>query len=223
MKLVEILAREFEVWAQPGCASVTQDADKVVYCWKYDNPVYKKYTGKWVHPSGCGLCNFPFSKRIAQLADDYKTAIVTKEMWEAERGKIQMNVQNTETEAESFDPIYCRDRIKEIDALVGSLEEERVSLVQALEDEGLSLIERINKQLEECKQSHEDMSDWQNWKRGDLIECVDGSSGVYTKGRLYVFIEISEWGSVRCTDDRGRENGISPEGFKWHSRPQKDV
>lgn len=122
-----------------------------------------------------------------------------------------------------FNPIYCRDRIKEIDSLVESLEEERASLVQALEDEGLSLIEKINKQLEDCKQSHEDMSDWKNWKAGDLLTLSKGALDYdFTVGKNYGFIRVDEDGDILVLDDSGEENGyqVTAEMFKWHSRPQ---
>lgn len=233
MKLVEILAKELEEWPE-GVLTYAQDSSGVVgacsggqerpnvnSCW---SPELDHW---WVEDA-------PLNGLPVDISEDYQTAIVTKEMWESEKAKqnsLSTVASDDELwgdvkemynrEKEEFNPIYCRDRIKEIDSLVESLEEERVSLVQALEDEGFSLIRRINKQLEECKQSHEGMSDPSNWEEGDLIECIDGEIGVYTKGSLYTFIEVSDWGSIRCVDDMGRENGLLPKCFKWHSRPQQ--
>lgn len=222
MKLVEILAKELKAWPS-NTDSIYQDHDSELrFHGNRDTSLSNFYMSE--------LCDDCLRKKY----DSTPKNRVTKEMWEAEKAKqnslstvasddeLWGDVKEMYTkEKEVFNPIYCRDRIKEIDALVESLEEERVSLVQALEDEGFSLIERINKQLEECKQSHEDMSDPSNWEEGDLIECIDGGSGVYTKGSLYTFIEVSGWGSIRCIDDTGRENGVLPECFEWHSRPRQ--
>lgn len=69
--------------------------------------------------------------------------------------------------AKYFDgPIQWRDRIREIDSTVESLEEERVSLVQKLEAEGFRLIDPVKAEVEtEAVLPAEDMSDWRNWKK----------------------------------------------------------
>lgn len=127
--------------------------------------------------------------------------------------------------AGSFNPIYCRDRIKEIDALVESLEEERVSLVQALEKEGFPLIKKINKQLEDCKQSHEDMSDWKNWKEGDNLLTVGEGGGFDFVGEVVKLLAIGECGvevATRSEPDYGwyfTSEEVKTD-LKFHSRTQ---
>ena len=94
------------------------------------------------------------------------------------------------------------------------LEEERLSLVQGLEAEGFAL---INAKREPA----EDMTDWRNWKAGDLVECVkegDGPASL-TVGCVYK-IGVSG-AAVWITDDEG-DNIIVRirEGcFKFISRP----
>jgi hypothetical protein len=121
-------------------------------------------------------------------------------------------------------PIEWRDRIRELDTQraeveatdqrqVSKITQERESLVQKLAGEGLALVEVV-------VQPVEDMSDWRNWKYGDVLLCEGSQSSHYTSGHLYTFICISPSGSARTvTDNRGVENGLAPQFFKWHSRP----
>ena len=115
-------------------------------------------------------------------------------------------------------PLQWRDRITEIDRTVEALEEERVSLVQRLEYEGFRLIERINASIADSMQAHEDMSDWRNWKAGDLI-LVNGdeyaADGVFmisnfdfdTDTTMPVYLDRCGWPEI--------------ESMKFHSRPSK--
>ena len=76
MKLVDLLAKDLKEW--PDCLGVfTQDEDREVYFyefefigyeWEFDDYLYKFLT-------------------LSELAEDYKTATVTKEQWEAARMK----------------------------------------------------------------------------------------------------------------------------------------
>lgn len=73
-------------------------------------------------------------------------------------------------------------------------------------------------------QPAEDMSDWRNWKVGDLIECVtDELEGVYTKNKYYQVIDVtSEHADV--LDDLGGKSScwildVHAHHFRWHSRP----
>ena len=132
----------------------------------------------------------------------------------------------------AVDPLQWRNRVFELDALRAEINvaydrqsaeiaQELESLIEKLAAEGFQLIERVNAQIAELEVKHEGMDDFRNWKAGDMLECLSYGSGVYTTGKLYKFIEISGWGSARTIDDIGKENGISPEYFKWHSRPSK--
>ena len=125
---------------------------------------------------------------------------------------------------------WMRDRITEIDATTQALTAERAELVQKLASEGFALIGRINDLLTDAAQKHEDMSDWRNWKVGDVVRyegLPDFHSRYFTIGNLYE-IKVVEAGDdckniynpvIFKADDSGEENGWQPELFKFHSRP----
>lgn len=79
MKLVEILARDLGEW-QGTSAFITQDASGHIFAW--DNaPSFDE--GEWMAQSWTRVeCK-------ALLATDHATAIVTREMWEAERERLE--------------------------------------------------------------------------------------------------------------------------------------
>ncbi len=129
-------------------------------------------------------------------------------------------------------PLQWRDRITEIDAeskaenerhkaAMAALNSERAELVQKLASEGLAMIERKAEPVE-------DMSDWRNWKAGDLITHVAGDWTDYTKGKQYPVKEVgAEFIKTRDdVEDRFMEvdgaymfeDGRFP-SFEWHSRP----
>lgn len=205
MKLVEILAKELKEWPS-NTDSIWQDHDSELrFYGNRDTSLTNIYVS--------ALCDDCLRKEFDSTPENR----VTEQMWEAEKAKL--NAQNTDV----FAPIYCRDRIKEIDSMVESLEEERVSLVQALEKEGFSLIKKINKQIEECKQSHEDMSDWRNWKVGDYLEITCNLSGhEFSTG------EVVKIGSVDLEGKGMSLYYLNDSDFwfadhnevKFHSRPQ---
>lgn len=87
MKLVEILARELAEWKKADQVA-TQDANGNIYLW----------TGKpkwihraWLETESAGACGSIFEGRDT-LATDHATAIVTREMWEAERERIKRDM-----------------------------------------------------------------------------------------------------------------------------------
>ena len=124
-------------------------------------------------------------------------------------------------------PLQWRDRITTIDFDIHSLTTERAELVQKLASEGFALIERINELLTDAAQKHEDMSDWRNWKAGDLLEMVKaGEWEEMTNGKLYKFAVPENRDNFAVIDDDGElrsfniglNNNVSCD-FKWHSRP----
>ena len=118
---------------------------------------------------------------------------------------------------------WMRDRITEIDSTTQALTTERAELVQKLASEGFALIGRVVEPVE-------DMSDWRNWKVGDVVRyegLPDFHSKYFTIGNLYE-IKLVETGDdckniynpvIFKADDSGEENGWRPELFKFHSRP----
>jgi hypothetical protein len=123
-------------------------------------------------------------------------------------------------------PLQWRDRITEIDAeskaenerhnaAMGKLNSERADLVHKLASEGLAMIERKAEPVD-------DMSDWRNWKAGDVITCnTDEWSRVYTKGNQY---KVKASNPLVVFDDCGPGSACTIEGndaeeFTFHSRP----
>jgi hypothetical protein len=117
-------------------------------------------------------------------------------------------------------PLQWRDRIRELDTQhaeveatyqcqVSEITKERESLVQKLAGEGLALAE--------------DMSDWRNWKAGDLVEWIGLSSQHYTLGKTYEVEKVLDKGLVMDDNNGGDHRwGGDQEiarAFKWHSRP----
>ncbi|OZB35983.1 MAG: hypothetical protein B7X50_13525 [Alishewanella sp. 34-51-39] len=214
-----------------------------------------------------------------ELAVDHDTAIVTREMWEAERAKLSkpkasarewvrnrgrknpfdvctlvdarlrsgevvvgkfsenlkfvhtgglldvmayrvnesVDSETPEVTAPNDGPLQWRDRITEIDREVEALEEERASLIQKLADEGFKLIKREAVELP-------DMSNWRNWREGDLIVCTKEYGSGFKKGNMYAISEIvrGELNAIKVvSDENGEKNGWQPGFFKWHSRPTK--
>lgn len=141
--------------------------------------------------------------------------------------------------AKYFDgPLQWRDRIHAIDAEQKAADEahkaatdartaERAELVQKLAGEGLALLWQ-----QETPGPAEDMSDWRNWKAGDLLEMIDADLwSVMTNGKLYALLEpcddqvfrvVDDMGDVHEFDELQMQCSASPAlDFKWHSRPSK--
>lgn len=81
MKLAEMLAKELEEWPE-GVGCYAQDWDSCCYGWTTAE-LYNE-NGLWYSGKGCVV--EAIGVRI--LADDYDTAIVTKEMWEVARKEL---------------------------------------------------------------------------------------------------------------------------------------
>ncbi len=123
-------------------------------------------------------------------------------------------------------PLQWRDRITEIDAeskleserhnsAMTALDTERAELVQKLASEGLALIERKAEPVE-------DMSDYQNWKAGDLLTYIGSHHQCFTNGEQYKLESLCmlDHGTVTIAeDDDGDQNGGDIDSFRWHSRP----
>lgn len=121
-----------------------------------------------------------------------------------------------EVTAQNDGPLQWRDRITEIDREVESLEEERASLIQKLADEGLQLLRDFAiKALESAGQP--DMSDWRNWREGDMVEIIDDGGCANPVGSVFAIYRKDN------SEMPFFVNGIwyRPEMLKFHSRPTK--
>lgn len=64
------------------------------------------------------------------------------------------------------------------------------------------------------------MSDWRNWKAGDLVECKSVCAGQFTNGKIYQVRGLGTHNVEVIKDDRGStSNGWGYKNFTWHSRP----
>ena len=200
--LIQILAKQLKVWPKEA-KCIAQDANSRAY--PYSGSVLRR-GAEWAGP----LQVASYWVDLKELASDHETAIITKSMWKAEVAGMAPACNK----APQANPLAWRDRVQEIDIVVQVLEEERLSLVQGLEAEGFAL---INAKREPA----EDMTDWRNWKAGDLVECVKKSEviAVLTIGRNYVLGK--DCVSLCITDDDGDEmTSCIREGcFKFVSRP----
>jgi len=110
---------------------------------------------------------------------------------------------------------WMRDRIAEIDATTQALTTKRAELVKKLASEGFALIGRAVEPVE-------DMSDWRNWKVGDIVECVSHNerwSAKFAIGSVNVIKEIITDSDVPVDLTINIGYYVSPFDFKWHSRP----
>lgn len=123
-------------------------------------------------------------------------------------------------------PLQWRDRIREIDSTVEALEEERVSLVQKLEAEGFRLIDPVKAEVVE---SVEYMSDWRDWRVGDLVKVAYENDCCLPVGSIFKIrsLENADYDghmpvSVHVGSDfewpEAFDSSVSCP-FKWHSRP----
>jgi hypothetical protein len=80
MKLVEILAKELAEWPRKA-VTITQDLDSCVNMYDHEKPT----TGGMRVWSADGFIEY--LTKTKELADDYRTAIVTRAQWEAEKMK----------------------------------------------------------------------------------------------------------------------------------------
>ena len=130
-------------------------------------------------------------------------------------------------------PMIIRNRILEIGTTLESLKTERDELIKKLADMGFQLVDQINQELDGLDQrlpNHKtNMSDYRNWKSGDVLECVDGDNHVLHNGSFYIFnkFESNEEFDDEFDEDtivfvNGQSNGFFAWRFKWHSRPSSE-
>jgi hypothetical protein len=195
---------------------------------------YRMRSGQVMKTATGGLLNWRHGKwqsdimayRIIKPSEQSPDEKVMQDCVEKCASTESVEIQNAH--CEETNPVAWRNLVFELDARRAEVDElyqrqsaeiaqERESLISKLAAEGFALIERVSAPA----QPAEDMSDPKSWIEGDLLLCEGAQTSHYTNGRLYSFIRISNYGSARCIDDRGTENGLLPQFFKWHSRPAK--
>lgn len=180
MKLVDILARDLEVWPKKtddilsqdlsgkiNCADYPEDIDEVLECGVNGDE------DDWVWPAA--HWSFVYDKHgdplTLELAEDAKTTVVSYGEWLAARSKLAWGVSGVSGEASgAIDLRAARSRVFEIEEQIKALQSESESLISQIEQEGFNLIK------DAPKADVPDMQDWRNWKVGDTVR--NWASGV---------------------------------------------
>lgn len=101
-------------------------------------------------------------------------------------------------------PLKWRDAIIHCQAIIEDCEREIERNVNLLDAEGL-MMQKDSKKAMQHYQTDIDMSDWRNWKAGDIVECLiapDKHEGYYFSGINYKINEVD-------LDDEGTGREIS--------------
>jgi hypothetical protein len=95
-------------------------------------------------------------------------------------------------------PIKWRDTVNELDAYIEKFTRERDALIERLASEGFALIPPVVSVVSEF--SGVDMSDWRNWKRGDVIEMIADDWCDLSRDERYTIISTND-NSFTIIDD----------------------
>ena len=108
-KLVEILAQELKEWPANALEYITQDDDGRLNTNLHGRTPVFKDCGCWTGMS-CKYLNHPNFEiyKLTEVAEDFETAIVTKEMWEAERSKGDEETMEKSIEFKVGDKVKIR-------------------------------------------------------------------------------------------------------------------
>lgn len=67
----------------------------------------------------------------------------------------------------------------------------------------------------------QDMTDWRNWREGDLLTCIQNGSGI-TVGHNYELLKIDSQGDPEIKRNNfGETDGYFRRNFLFHSRPAR--
>lgn len=115
-------------------------------------------------------------------------------------------------------PLVWRDTVIELDAYIEKFTRERESLINRLALEGFALIGKINANLDKIDAAL-DMSDWRNWKRGDVFENI-GDCEYFTKGKQYTVNDLhDDCAPIKAIDDQGDTYPLMMDEVKFVRRP----
>lgn len=103
-------------------------------------------------------------------------------------------------------PLKWRDEIIELEAYEEEFRREREKLIRKLESEGFKLIDHVAPVYGE---QVIDLSDWRNWKEGDIVECTySDCTNIYTAGKRYAVGNIEKY-CAYVSDDLGKDSFCS--------------
>lgn len=296
MKLVEILAKELIEW-HDRTERLHQDGDGRIYATCRKMPKFHKEWNEWDVSGHEVIMNGedPIYGDCLDLADDYKTNVVTRAQWQAERDRqkggewkrhrggkqpvaddvvVEYKLRNGYTDKwharalgwshaggegdvmkyrvisqpqaegvevtnekilkpaidalenmtaqwqQSSGPLAWRDTIIHCQAIIEDCERDIQRNVDLLDAEGL-MIQADNKKAMQHYAPDVDMSDWRNWKVGDIVEVIIPNDGELPIGKQYTVCEIEapeyEGGMmVKVFDDEGESHW--PEDDKYEGR-----
>jgi hypothetical protein len=95
---------------------------------------------------------------------------------------------------------------------------EREALINRLEAEGFALIQKINVNLDKIDATL-DMSDWRNWKAGDVLESMEQSMDIKLGGQYILSEDPFNEGDITFKDDAGDIRGRHADEYKFIRRP----
>lgn len=137
---------------------------------------------------------------------------------------VYLQIDMTETnkmfaKTEQVDgPMKWRDAVNELDAYIEEFTREREALINRLALEGFALIGKINANLDKIDAAL-DMSDWRNWKRGDVFENI-GDYEYFTKGKQYTVNDLhDDCAPIKAIDDQGDTSPLMMDEVKFVRRP----
>lgn len=115
-------------------------------------------------------------------------------------------------------PFKWRDTVNELDAYIEEFTRERDALIERLASEGFALIPPVVSVVSEF--SGVDMSDWRNWKAGDVVESREKEEDIHI-GEYYVLTEDvdPEDGEVYFNDSNGDDRHRDANKYRFISRP----
>lgn len=215
MKLKNILAREWREWpVVDGVIPefIVQEYDGALFSTRNHKPL--AYGLVWRRADNddwaCGYYG------QADLAEDWSSAIITHDQWERARAKY-LAKHNYPLENGGNGSAFLHAAVTDNPELFNATA--TCDRWKQAADE-VTMRDAFMAGFKTAKQPFEDMSDWRNWRAGDLLECVDHRSDYFTVGKTYKVSSIGEGGWVSVAkDDSGAENARSPKFFKFHSRP----
>lgn len=129
------------------------------------------------------------------------------------------HVQFIEAKTDQIDgPIKWRDEIVELEAHAEDIQREIVSLFAKLNTEGFQLIRQYPSVSDDVPAV--DMSDWRNWKAGDIVESREKEEDIHI-GEHYVLTEDvdPEDGEVYFNDSNGDDRHRDANKYRFIRRP----
>ena len=153
----------------------------------------------WVGPFPCTTSDSTVNE--IELAISYSSGVCS----------LESKTEQMET------PFKWRDEVTELNAYIEEFTRERDSLIERLASEGFALIPPVVSVVSEF--SGVDMSDWRNWKAGDIVTSLKNYSNQFSIGSEYEIENIENEILEMVADDVGDPNGWDVENFKFIRSP----